>query len=419
MGRYENFRAVLEAQNCAILTEKSAFTAGGELSFKCEVGHVRAMTAAAFNNKVAKIKRGENKACALCEVVGKATAELDALGHEMVEYVNVVDVRFRCGNCGEESHSNMAALRKGTGVCIKCMNRERRSDFGTVAKECEAIGFELLSYEGNKAIRARCPCGGVFEGALWDLKRGRKCRECAGTRRAQTNVIRYGAENPFASEEIKHKIVQKHRDTLGVDYPQQNPEVRKRTQATNVEKYGYKYAMNQPEVYAKIRATHTKLYGVPFPLQSELIQGKIEEASLKKYGVRRPLQHLEYFEAFKKTCMKRKLYTFPSGCQATVQGYEPIAIDYLLKTYREEDIRCENVPSIPYVYEGKERVYHPDLMVVSENCLIEVKSPYTLYANFDVNMAKFAAAKDSVYNFRLLVFEKANDIEPFEDFIFE
>lgn len=327
MGRYENFKATLEAENCIILIEKSLFEAEGRLSFKCEAGHIRDMSAAAFNNKVAKIKRGLKRACASCEAREKAEAELGALGHELLEYKNDKDVLFKCGNCGGESHSNMPALRKGTGVCIKCMNRERRATFDDVVNECKVYGFELLEYDGNKKIRAKCPCGSMFEGPMADIRRGRKCKECAGARREQTNLERYGCANVMHNRKIFEKTI---------------------------------------------------------------ITG-----------------------------FSTKLYKFPSGKEVYVQGYETNAINYCLKFFSEEDIQTKSLPVIYYNFEGRIRAYHPDIFILSENCIIEVKSIYTLCLEFDKNMAKFEAVKKSKYKFRLLVFEKAVDIEPFEDFMFE
>jgi len=76
---------------------------------------------------------------------------------------------------------------------------------------------------------------------------------------------------------------------------------------------------------------------------------------------------------------KFKGYILPSGKIAIIQGYEPFALDILLKTYNEDQLFLENkVPSILWTdSNNKLRKYTADIYIPSENKLIEVKSTWT------------------------------------------
>lgn len=73
----------------------------------------------------------------------------------------------------------------------------------------------------------------------------------------------------------------------------------------------------------------------------------------------------------------------PSGIIRKVQGYEPFALDDLIKKYNEEQIKTDrkNIPRIPYKLEGKQKYYFPDIYIPDENFIIEVKSNYTYNSN--------------------------------------
>lgn len=148
-------------------------------------------------------------------------------------------------------------------------------------------------------------------------------------------------------------------------------------------KYGVEYSIQRPEVKAKSLATMRERYGVDYALQNK----EILEKNLKS------------------------AYTFKSyklgKRNVQVQGYEPQALDYLIKTkgVKPKDIRCgleSRMPTIKYLWKGKERIYHPDIFVVSQNRIIEVKSSYTASVAKSLE-AKRQACKEQGYKFTLLI----------------
>lgn len=73
----------------------------------------------------------------------------------------------------------------------------------------------------------------------------------------------------------------------------------------------------------------------------------------------------------------QKTYTY-RGRVFNVTGYEPEALDLLIKGLKIRASEITDVPpTVKYRYNNKTHTYVPDLMVVSTNTIVEVKSPYT------------------------------------------
>lgn len=103
----------------------------------------------------------------------------------------------------------------------------------------------------------------------------------------------------------------------------------------------------------------------------------------------------------------RKHYKIEIGDeQVTVAGYERFVIPELLKKYQREDIKIGfEIKPIKYKFEGKTKNYHPDIFIVSENKIIEVKSSYTFKADKDKNLAKQKACKEQGYDFEFHIWD--------------
>ena len=98
------------------------------------------------------------------------------------------------------------------------------------------------------------------------------CGFCLGK---ETNLEKYGVDNPAKSEEIKKKIVLN-----------KNPEdEKKKREKTLLEKYGVTNPSSLEYVKEKKRKTYLKRYGVDSPLKSKEIHDKLKETNLEKYGV--------------------------------------------------------------------------------------------------------------------------------------
>jgi len=106
-----------------------------------------------------------------------------------------------------------------------------------------------------------------------------------------------------------------------------------------------------------------------------------------------------------KKIFKFKNYTFPSGKIVKIQGYEDRTIDYLLKIrYKEKDLLVGNdVPKIHYNFKGKDRRYFPDLLIKSENMIVETKSLFTFRKHLPMNLVKRQACLELEYRYVFII----------------
>lgn len=167
-----------------------------------------------------------------------------------------------------------------------------------------------------------------------------------------------------------------------------------------------------PERSEAIKKTCIARYGAESHLsKNTIIRKKITKSVRDRYGVDNVFQ----LDTVKKLCnhhnsFKRKEYIFPSGRTEHIQGYEHFAINLLLEQgIREDDILTSNdCPSIHY--ENRNRIYFPDLLIKSQNRLIEVKSPFTYSINTNEIQTKQEASKSEGYSHEIWVIDKIGKI---------
>jgi len=226
----------------------------------------------------------------------------------------------------------------------------------------------------------------------------------------QTNLKKYGHINTFQSEagrkgwnefqsdteRVKEASV-KGQNTLKVNYNTDTIEEAQKIRITNaleakIKKYGYAYNNRDKASLSRDERQMVK---------------SLEKTCLEKYGVRNPMQVNSIFDKTMKRSFKLKDYVFPSGKIVQIQGFEHFAINDLLKDYDEDEIKTEtkDMPKIFYIGEDKkDHRYIPDIFIPKENLIIEVKSDYTMRANFYTNLLKGSACKKVGYNFKFMVY---------------
>ena len=110
-------------------------------------------------------------------------------------------------------------------------------------------------------------------------------KKCSLIKAKQTNIDKYGVDNPFKSEEIKNKIKQTNSNRYGVDNPQKNNKIREKTKVTNLGKYGFEVPSMSSVIKDRIKKTNNSKFGVDYPAQSEYIKNKMILSCYEKYGV--------------------------------------------------------------------------------------------------------------------------------------
>jgi hypothetical protein len=154
-----------------------------------------------------------------------------------------------------------------------------------------------------------------------------------------------------------------------------------------------------------LKKTCREKYGCDFVTQTSEMKEKSAQTNLKNFGVRFPSQHPDIVEK----CYKNwKLFTYPSGNEIKVQGYEPAAINLLLKTILEDDIitKKRNIPEIWYILNNDKHRYYPDIFVKSQNKFIEVKSEYTFQSKKEETLIKHNTCLEMGYLHEIWIFNK-------------
>jgi len=223
----------------------------------------------------------------------------------------------------------------------------------------------------------------------------------------KTCIEKYGSENPFQSEEIKEKIKIHCVKSYGVENVSQSQKIKEKKKETCLLNHGVEYALQSKELREKGEQTLFNNYGVKHSLQSQKIREKMNNTCLEKFGFENAMQNSLICEKSSKNSYSNKTYKLPSGKEIQVQGYEPFALDELIKTLSEDDIitGCSNVPTIAYYDEECNKHKHfPDIFIPSLNKCIEVKSTWTAEKKKDSIFLKQTAGKKIGYNYEIWVY---------------
>jgi hypothetical protein len=106
-------------------------------------------------------------------------------------------------------------------------------------------------------------------------------------KRKNTNLLKYGTDNPSKSEKIKEKLKNTMIERYGVEYASHLPQSKK---------IGDKNPMRDPEVKNKFKESLIKKYGVDNIFKLEKYRQIRENTFKEKYGVSNPLQSPEVKE---------------------------------------------------------------------------------------------------------------------------
>ena len=195
-------------------------------------------------------------------------------------------------------------------------------------------------------------------------------RQISQEKREQTCLKKYGNKHLVASDIIRNKIE---------------------------EKTGFRYTWQNPKILQDIKDRHKEKYGVENPLQRPEILEKMINTRITKYG------------DLLAQCYSYKPFTFPSGRIIQTQGYEIKALEILLQKYSEDDIiHGKSITKLtgPFKYLGEDNkmhYYYPDIFIISENRIIEVKSSFTFSMHKNTNDLKRKSVEDKGFSFEFMI----------------
>lgn len=226
----------------------------------------------------------------------------------------------------------------------------------------------------------------------------------------ETIIEKYGKESYTQTEEYKFKTKNTCLEKYGTLHSSQNEAVKNKQKQTNILKYGKEYYFQTDDYKEKTKKTCLEKYGVENPMNSDIIKERIK----LKYGEEYVSQSDEVFNKIISKRYKSKAYTFSSGKVVKVQGYENLALDFLLKTIPEDNILVstkeytDKIGKIYYYKDGKRHRYFPDIVVKNNDTYIiyEIKSTYTYKVGMeDASIIyKMKACNEAGYDAVVMVF---------------
>ena len=193
------------------------------------------------------------------------------------------------------------------------------------------------------------------------------------------------------------------------------PFFKNKREQTSIARYGVKSPIQLSYFKIKRIITSFERYGVENASQNISLKLKRIQTCLRKYGV----EHVSQANIPRKP-FKLKIFSFPCGKDIRVQGYEPFALEDLVKEgYNSEDIlTCRSeVPKIWYITpDSKRHRYFVDIYIPKENKMIEVKSDYTYNLHRDkiVLKAEECVRQGYVYEIWVYDYKKNREIFSFE-----
>lgn len=302
------------------------------------------------------------------------------------------------------------------------------------------VSVKHLSEGCNKKIKAACDICGKERYLIYNkyLKNISKyniytCSKCKMFKTKQTKLDNYGDENYNNIDKRKQSLM----NNYGVENVFQLEDVKEKSKETKLNNHGDENYNNRDkfletmdgrweELLAKGKQTNLERYGdenFNNPEKNKATKLKNHEdenyvnveqykqTSLKNWGVEHPSQNIEVFNKMIKSRFKLKDYILPSGKIVKVQGYEPRALDILFQIYKESDLLIEDmdienkIGKIFYNKEGKKCRYYPDIYIISENKIIEVKSFWTFECNKEINILKEQSCLDMKMFFEFMIFQ--------------
>lgn len=209
--------------------------------------------------------------------------------------------KFKCSKCGKigeiQYRYHFNDKQNPNLLCKNCLKEDKYKRI----KQTNMIKYGVENPLQNKEIRKKVENTNLQKYGTKYLFQNEDIKN----KIKQTNLAKYGFENPSSNEEIKNKRKEKVLDKYGVNNVFQDEEVKKQIKETNLERYGVEYVSQNNEIKDKIKNTCFERYNKEFPSQSSKIQDKIKITNLQRYGTKCPLQNEKIKEKAKQACLEK------------------------------------------------------------------------------------------------------------------
>lgn len=346
---------------------------------------------------------------------------LESRGFTLLEFLSELRgrdtrIKWQC-SCGVVHETNFKSVEnRKTDGCKSCMevtakiprqihvepkthwrNRKRDETWQKILDAFSESGCKLLTtreeYTNNSMkLRYICHCGGEGNTAWRQFSKGTRCPAHSLERRKETTRKKYGVDNVASLTFTKEKAKKTNLERRGYEYSSQSREVKDKILDTNKRNHGGVINFNRPDMREATLQGHIKKYGCAPGFSKEI----------KKKGIA--------------SGFKQKDYRLSSGKIVKCRGYEKHALDLIFQSgkYDEEDIIIgdDKVPKIKYCYNNRVAFYHPDIAIVPDEFLMEVKSEFTcIGTSKEKNIFKWDATVREGFNLVIAIFKRNGKLD--------
>jgi phage terminase small subunit len=334
------------------------------------------------------------------------------------EYINSkTKMKYKC-KCGNNSNIDWSHFKQGNR-CMKCGGSEKLT-LEYVKKFFKEQRCKLLETEyinAHSKMKYICKCGNDSSTSFDSFKQGHRCSQC------------YGNEK-LTYEYVKNYFTEQGCELIETEYINSYTKMKYKCKDDHITSISWS---NFKKGYRCISCSSTEKLTLDFVKEEfkkagcELLETEYtNNNTLMKYKCKcGNISEIRYsnfqkgrrcmtcgFDKHEKSSKSFKQFKFPSGEIRNIQGYENLALDELVKIFKEDDIitKRSEMPKIIYKLKGKEHRYYPDIWIKSINKIIEVKSCYIYNKELIKNINKALATRKLNFEFEFWIYtpEKKN-----------
>jgi len=328
------------------------------------------------------------------------------------EYTNSnIPMKYLCV-CGNQSTIRFSSFKLGQR-CKKCAGLETLT-YKYVKNFFEKNGCKLLEPEyinSSTKIKYICKNGHNQQVVFGSFHRGKRCKTCA-----------HREKHTF--EDVQKYFKEQECELLDTEYIDSNTPMKYICKCGNESKIRYSNFKQGQRcmkcLYSFFTIDNIKKYFIEHKcelLEDEYISSDTKMKYCCKCGNKSNISWDNFkqgcrcrlcgYEKIEKSGKTHKDYILPSNKIIRIQGYENVALDELIKVYKEDDIITDkrNMPKITYYFEDKQRRYYPDIYIKSINKIVEIKSDWTYNKDLEKNKLKEITTKELNFNFEFWIYK--------------
>jgi hypothetical protein len=192
-------------------------------------------------------------------------------------------------------------LDKKININIVSSNYKYYNSLGYDVKVGDKIDIKVEELSKGSQIKINCKCDNcdsikmmsymTYLSNTKNMSEKYYCNKCGYLKAKETNIKKYGVDNPMKLDSIKETLSNNNIEKYGVKNPMQVLDFKNKQNNKMLENYGVVTPLKSDIIKNKVKQTNLEKYGVENVFQSDEIKNKIKETNLENLGVEHPSQN--------------------------------------------------------------------------------------------------------------------------------